>query len=932
MVKLGSRLDAEARLGAKGELSSAESMDNQRPNLDARAFERAKLNSREGRRSRGTISLGLLLTNEWLDGNHITSAKAQDANLNISEELYSTILETIVKIWSAINITRLEQVQVKLLKDGLAKLHLWGRDFMNGRLAHVLSQSDELRDTVLQILRRLGQLVCNGKFKDSSNALVADVWEDLVCCEAIELDKAESKALGRQTSSLRRLIERSMLIKSETDEEHDTDKLPGSGLSLSNSTSKNFEGERQSRDMGSSLEPALSEAETSDEEEIQSSASSEGADVFELAYEQVECLMELVPTLEESLASIELLAEKAAHPNRPHFSVSGPAQTWVQSILDKFAEASVDLVERLGEANWQRFVAIRARMAQVSQIATKDQEESYATKLGDVKAVFAEVPQSIFTPHSLFHDSGLGSSVHLTPSLASHTSFMSSIADSEVSALRAPPTPAEVSQGKPFRCEICGHVLFNIRNRLDWKVHIFGDLQPYICTFPSCNQSLVKFSTRSQWADHEFNEHRVDRSWRCPECGEKTNSAQDMDCHLCDCHGKIISPAQIRETVAAAEIKTAWPIEKQECPLCTQIPGRSRRHFVTHVARHLENIALAVLPRETDEELEGSDASSIRSVEQGSAAASDGEVHGNDENAIVDGRRAGQCPLSGCGLYFKDLKAHMLTHQAERPEKCPIVSCEYHTKGFARKYDQAKHTLTHFKGTLTCPFCPSIHWCPEVSFPRVDTLKRHLTSLHGVQQTSSTSRQRSQGGTHLSFPGDPNTAHVGSCSTCSLIFVNPQAFYDHLDGCIFKTLTDVEPTTTEAVKPQSQARKPAHDIKRAQERDESKVNQQRRFPSTDGVPSPSVKDIFPSESSPTLLPSGWFAATSNGDTYYYNIHGEPTWTRPTEAVFEVPQSVPQVRYLNRSIDSAACHQMDWTSYSEEKRRGIYGETVCRSSS
>lgn len=63
-----------------------------------------------------------------------------------------------------------------------------------------------------------------------------------------------------------------------------------------------------------------------------------------------------------------------------------------------------------------------------------------------------------------------------------------------------------------------------------------------------------------------------------------------------------------------------------------------------------------------------------------------------------EGKERGRCPKPDCGRLFKDLKAHMLTHQSERPEKCPIVTCEYHLKGFARKYDKSRHTLTHYKG------------------------------------------------------------------------------------------------------------------------------------------------------------------------------------------------------------------------------------------
>lgn len=69
------------------------------------------------------------------------------------------------------------------------------------------------------------------------------------------------------------------------------------------------------------------------------------------------------------------------------------------------------------------------------------------------------------------------------------------------------------------------------------------------------------------------------------------------------------------------------------------------------------------------------------------------QSHSGDEL----GKEKQRCPISDCGKVFKDLKSHLLTHQNERPEKCPITTCEYHTKGFARKYDAQRHTLTHYK-------------------------------------------------------------------------------------------------------------------------------------------------------------------------------------------------------------------------------------------
>ncbi|CAF9931590.1 MAG: hypothetical protein GOMPHAMPRED_005967 [Gomphillus americanus] len=154
-------------------------------------------------------------------------------------------------------------------------------------------------------------------------------------------------------------------------------------------------------------------------------------------------------------------------------------------------------------------------------------------------------------------------------------------------------------------------------------------------------------------------------------------------------------------------------------------------------------------------------------------------IHSEEE-----GRDSRRCPHPDCGRLVKDIKAHMLTHQAERPEKCPIVDCEYHIKGFARKYDRCRHTLTHFKGTMVCNFCPNSGSSLEKSFNRADVFKRHLTSVHGVEQCPPNSRKKSPSARKALS----NEDKVAGCSTCSATFRNAQEFYDHLDDCVLKYL------------------------------------------------------------------------------------------------------------------------------------------------
>lgn len=149
----------------------------------------------------------------------------------------------------------------------------------------------------------------------------------------------------------------------------------------------------------------------------------------------------------------------------------------------------------------------------------------------------------------------------------------------------------------------------------------------------------------------------------------------------------------------------------------------------------------------------------------------------------------GMCPLPECGRVFKDLKAHMLTHLNERPEKCPITTCEYYVKGFARKYDKNRHTLTHYKGTMVCGFCPGSGSAAEKSFNRADVFKRHLTSVHGVEQNPPNSRKKSSSSARKGYC--PQIA--GTCSTCSVTFANAQEFYEHLDDCVLRVVQQADP-------------------------------------------------------------------------------------------------------------------------------------------
>lgn len=168
-------------------------------------------------------------------------------------------------------------------------------------------------------------------------------------------------------------------------------------------------------------------------------------------------LMDLLPSIERTALAVKEIPESemdTTHNSVP-FKVSKPAYAYVLQVRDKFPQADNKLMERLGEANWQRRLRIREKPDESVGVAA------------------VETAKSIFMPVSMFHDSGLGTSIPSQSSYAatavSYSSFRTTATENQVGTYRVPPTPREVFDDVPFTCEICGHLLRNIKSRVDWK-------------------------------------------------------------------------------------------------------------------------------------------------------------------------------------------------------------------------------------------------------------------------------------------------------------------------------------------------------------------------------------------------------------------------------------------------------------------------------
>lgn len=183
-----------------------------------------------------------------------------------------------------------------------------------------------------------------------------------------------------------------------------------------------------------------------------------------------ELLMELLPSIEHVQNHDDDGAMDEPHPTLS-LKVSRPAWKWIDQVASKYKNAPQNLIERLGEANWQRFCRLRIA-----------EDDSLAVELGQATSIFRAplsgrvtdaFAKSIGHTRS-FIDSAYGTAVgmdnaHENQSTTSHSSYASAATDDPHHFNSVPLEPPAAATGKPFVCCICDSIIGGVRSRNEWK-------------------------------------------------------------------------------------------------------------------------------------------------------------------------------------------------------------------------------------------------------------------------------------------------------------------------------------------------------------------------------------------------------------------------------------------------------------------------------
>ncbi|KAI0509181.1 hypothetical protein F5B22DRAFT_617983 [Xylaria bambusicola] len=151
---------------------------------------------------------------------------------------------------------------------------------------------------------------------------------------------------------------------------------------------------------------------------------------------------------------------------------------------------------------------------------------------------------------SKFHDSGIGTSVYTS----NYAETVMSFHHKNGSVVKIPPLPQEGKQGLPFSCIACEKKVIISSNKA-WKRHLLSDLEPYNCLETSCRNTVSPFSRREDWVEHLAVHHGYGDQW-----------------------------------------------QSLRCSLCLEETGQGEANVTIHFDKHLQDIALAALPTNADDE------------------------------------------------------------------------------------------------------------------------------------------------------------------------------------------------------------------------------------------------------------------------------------------------------------------------------------------
>ena len=84
-------------------------------------------------------------------------------------------------------------------------------------------------------------------------------------------------------------------------------------------------------------------------------------------------------------------------------------------------------------------------------------------------------------------------------------------------------------------------------------------------------------------------------AWSCDTCNLTLTKELDIKNHIVKRHGDLDDLTYESLLKSAAQYAAIW-IQQQSCPFCKSFSAHTKRQFVSHLGRHLQEISHAAIP------------------------------------------------------------------------------------------------------------------------------------------------------------------------------------------------------------------------------------------------------------------------------------------------------------------------------------------------
>ncbi|KAM5378123.1 hypothetical protein ACJZ2D_004581 [Fusarium nematophilum] len=342
----------------------------------------------------------------------------------------------------------------------------------------------------------------------------------------------------------------------------------------------------------------------------------------------------------------------------------------VVTVTDKFPRVRQRtwLAQRLGNAIGQRRQYFEYRQQHRQRLASHGSEKNISLDDGEPGVDAATTIATTFEENLDGEPSAARQLLLDRRSIfTAATSLVSDYDENQEMGRRIPDIPdmvldgLQLDYGIPVECPYC-RTIQTFANRLEWKRHVFSDLQPYVCTFQKCGAGL--FATRHEWLKHELDNHR--RRWQCIRCHNSDtvfSTEADMLAHLRRKHAGTITENQAGILLKACE-QPVIKFDSSACPLCTEwnppsTDKSNAKEFFRHLAKHQQQISLEALPLY----LEGLEIRDPEISDASDQSSRDSEEEEEEEQEdVAASKRLFRVPLQE--LYARDgLAVPMLVYQ-----------------------------------------------------------------------------------------------------------------------------------------------------------------------------------------------------------------------------------------------------------------------------